>query len=308
MRELARSIKRLIAAMLVKIIGRLLQSPAINNRQSFKIWEQRGYHVTKVHFYQPIPDTRELAKAYPGRSPLPGIDLRVDSQLHLLREVFPQFAGEYNNFPAQPTSPNSFWLDNGVFVGIDPHVYYCMIRHLKPAKVIEVGAGFSTLAAAQACEKNGDTRLLAVEPYPREFIAQEVHGIEHINQKAESLGIKFFAQLGENDILFIDSSHVVRTGGDVCFLILDVLPTLAKGVIVHFHDIFLPFDYPEEWPLEHHNFWTEQYMLQAYLAENSKVEVLFSNNLMAQDYPDELKTAFPNALRWTGGSFWFRRI
>ena len=108
-------------------------------------------------------------------------------------------------------------------------------------------------------------------------------------------------------MLFIDSSHVIRTAGDVCFIFLEVLPRLAPGVIVHVHDIFLPFDYPKDWLITQQRFWTEQYLLQAYLTENPHAEVLLASHYLSVVHPREVKRAFPGALHIHGGSFWFRK-
>ena len=148
---------------------------------------------------------------------------------------------------------------------------------------------------------------VCIDPWPREFISRGVPGIEFIRKKVEDLDLDLFQQLQENDILFVDSSHVVRTAGDVCFEILEMLPRLAKGVIVHFHDIFLPFEYPKDWIVGQHRFWTEQYLLQAYLAENNHVEVLFANHFLSKEYEEEVRQNFPKALWIDGGSFWTRK-
>ena len=289
-------------AYLVSIV---LRPEALFDRFNFRLWQKRGYHITPIHFYYPIPDTRQLS-AYPDPSESPGIDFRPEFQLRLLREVFPCFAAEYAGFPATPSEAGTFYLGNGSFDGIDPHVYYALIRHFKPKTVIEVGSGYSTLVGVQASRMNGATRYLCIDPWPRADIAG-VPGVELLRRKVEETNIEVFLTLGRNDILFVDASHVVRTGGDVCFIILEVLPRLAEGVIVHFHDIFLPFEYPREWLLERHLFWTEQYLLQAYLADNSRVEVLFASNYISKKYPREVQEAFPGAVWHGGGSFWIRK-
>ena len=278
----------------------------VHNPDHFKYCEAQGYHVTPVHFYQPIPDTRELAKRYPGRSALTGIEWHIDEQLHYLCKVFPQYAADTHNFACEKLDEETFYLDNGQFVGIDPHIYYCMIRQFCPKHIIEVGAGFSTLVAAQAAKFLDSVSITAIEPYPREFIAQGIHGIEHIPEKVEDVPITRFEQLQANDILFIDSSHVIRTGGDVCHLILNVLPQLQSGVIVHVHDIFLPYDYPQQWTLQDQTFWTEQYLIQAYLIHNQRVHILLANHFLEREYAEDLKRIFPYAQSWTGGSLWFR--
>ncbi len=313
MPDVLRRIKSRLLTTAAHQIPRLLDRTG--TRPHFAAWEAAGYHITPVHFYQPIPNTGELAQHYPERTALAGIDWNTEAQLALLDQLA-QFAPETAAFPSHrpaDASDETFYLDNGLFVGIDPHLYYCMIRHFQPRRIIEVGAGFSTLVAAQAIQRNAasvanapqTTQLIAVEPYPRDFIRRGAFGIQHYQQRAEALGAAFFDQLEAGDLLFIDSSHVVRTGGDVNFLILEVLPRLAPGVIVHLHDIFLPYEYPREWLLEKRWFWTEQYLLQAFLIHNSKATVLLGNHFLERDHPQQLKALFPQALGWTGGSFWF---
>ena len=119
--------------------------------------------------------------------------------------------------------------------------------------------------------------------------------------------MEFFSQLESGDILFIDSSHTVKTGGDVNYFFLEVLPRLNPGVIVHVHDIFLPFEYRRDWVLDEFRFWTEQYLLQAFLTFNSEFEVLLANNYLLHYHKEHLKAAFPDLRRWMGGSFWMRR-
>jgi Methyltransferase domain len=123
----------------------------------------------------------------------------------------------------------------------------------------------------------------------------------------EDIDLEFFSQLHSGDILFIDSSHTVRIGGDVNYLFLEVLPRLKPGVIVHVHDIFFPFDYRRDWVTDEFRFWSEQYLLQAFLTFNSTFEVLMANNYLSHYYEDAVKTAFPSLTSWGGGSFWMRR-
>ena len=128
-----------------------------------------------------------------------------------------------------------------------------------------------------------------------------------IENKVEDLDLEFFSQLHSGDILFIDSSHTVKIGGDVNYLFLEVLPRLKPGVIVHVHDIFFPFDYRRDWVMDELRFWTEQYLLQAFLTFNCEFEVLMANAYLGHRYLEDLKAAFPNSSWWGGGSFWMRR-
>jgi hypothetical protein len=128
-----------------------------------------------------------------------------------------------------------------------------------------------------------------------------------IPSKVEEVSLDLFTELEPSDVLFIDSSHVVRTGGDVTYLFLEVLPRLRPGVVVHVHDIFLPREYPREWVTEELRFWTEQYLLQAFLVFNSAFRVLFANSYVGARYATDLRETFPSSPWWGGGSFWMQR-
>jgi hypothetical protein len=123
----------------------------------------------------------------------------------------------------------------------------------------------------------------------------------------QEVELELFQQLGAGDVLFIDSSHVVKTGGDVNYLYLEVLPRLRPGVVVHVHDIFLPGEYRKDWVTEEFRFWTEQYLLQAFLAFNSEFEVLLCNSYLGRYHRPALQNVFPKAPWWGGGSFWMQR-
>jgi hypothetical protein len=171
-----------------------------------------------------------------------------------------------------------------------------------------VGSGFSSLVAAEAIAKNKNSALVCIEPFPLDFLRRGFPGLHSlIEKKVEDIDLEFFSQLDSGDILFIDSSHTVKIGGDVNYLFLEVLPRLRPGVVVHVHDIFLPFDYRRDWVMDELRFWTEQYLLQAFLSFNSEFEVLMANGYLAHRYMEALKAAFPNSTWWGGGSFWMRR-
>jgi len=274
------------------------------------MWEESGFHVTPVHFYQPIPDTRTLPESLWCRpSELAGVNMNDAVQLDLLRNCFPRFRDEYERFPVTATDrPDEFYFDNGRFGGTDALVAYCMVRHFKPRTIFEIGCGYSSLISGQAAMMNGQPALVCIEPYPLDFLVKGFPGLRSLVQKkVEEVEVEFFSQLQSDDILFIDSSHTVKIAGDVNYLFLEILPRLNPGVIVHVHDILFPFDYRRDWVMEEMRFWQEQYLLQAFLAFNSDFEVLFSNNYMAYCHLDSFKAAFPTAPWWGGGSFWMRR-
>jgi len=287
-------------------------------RSLFEFWQRLGVNVTRKHFSSPIPDTRELAKRqnlWSEESTLPGLDMDVEGQLRLLEKIFPKYKDELD-FPVDKAdNPHGYYMNNAGYGFEDAAVLHCMIRHFKPKTIIEVGAGYSTFASARASVMNQQeghaTRLIAVEPYPREALRKGFPGLDRlIIRKAEQMDVSFFDQLGENDILFIDTSHVMRIGNDVNFLYLEVLPRLQKGVVVHIHDIFFPHHYSREQIIDNRAFWSEQYLLQGFLCFNSAYEVLFGNHYMLSKYPERIRAVFtrPQGCRpHNPNSFWIRK-
>jgi hypothetical protein len=273
-------------------------------RELFLNWERHGFHVTPVHFYEPIPDTQSLPETlWSQPSELVGIDRNDSIQLELLRSHFTKLRDEYNNLPVEPPPGQK-----RPFRGVDALVAYCMIRHFQPELIAEVGSGWSSLVLGQAAAKNKNSALICIDPFPGDVLRKGFPGLRSlIGKKIQDIDLEFFSQLGSGDVLFIDSSHTVKIGGDVNYLFLEVLPRLRPGVIVHVHDIFLPFEYRRDWVLDEFRFWTEQYILQAFLTFNSDFEVLLANSYLNHYHQQELKAAFPGLSSWAGGSFWMRR-
>ena len=283
---------------------------------TFPLWERLGLHVRPVHFYEPVPDTRRLGpEIWARRTEMVGIDLKPKQQLDLLRELAHRYRSEYDAFPRLATGrPLEYHVDNRSFESVDGEILYAMIRRLKPERMIEIGSGFSTLVAAQALLRNeadgaSPCDYVVCDPYAGEKIRRGVPGVTRlIHAPVQEVPIAAFEALGENDILFIDSSHVLRIGSDVQYEYLEILPRLHPGVHVHIHDIFLPAEYPEAWVRREHRFWTEQYLLQAFLCYNRAFEVVWAGSYMHLKHPDELRAAF--ASYGPGrhpGSFWIRR-
>jgi SAM-dependent methyltransferase/thymidine kinase len=288
---------------------RRLLAPGVR-KASFAMLEESGVHVTPVDCYQPFPDTRSLDDGiWQRRSELVGIDLNTEAQLELLTRQFPRFRSEYEAIPhEQPAAGDGFYLRNGMFDGTDALAYYCIIRHFQPKVVIEIGSGWSTRLAARAALRNGQTSVIAIDPRPSEALLSGFDGLTTLRaERVEQIELDFFSQLSANDVLFVDSSHVSKLGGDVNFLFLEVLPRLRPGVIVHVHDVFLPAEYPRDWVVEKGRFWTEQYLLQAFLTFNDSWEVLLANNYLGIEHGEVLRKTFPTSPWWGGGSFWMRR-
>jgi hypothetical protein len=314
LREIAEEVNRgnidmnELSAFISAVMPICLQSREIG--QLFQNWERHGFHVTPAHFYQPIPDTQSLPETlWTQPSKLVGVDFNEAMQFDLLRRHFPKFRDEYSQFATEPTGEeNRFYLGNELFDGVDALIAYCMVRHFQPRMVIEVGSGFSSLVLGEAVGKNAGSSLICIEPFPREFLRKGFSGLQSLmEKKVQEIELDFFSKLESGDILFIDSSHTVKIGGDVNYLFLEVLPRLKPGVIVHVHDIFLPFEYRRDWVLDEFRFWTEQYLLQAFLTYNSEFEVLMANNYLNHYHQQDVKAAFPHLSNWGGGSLWMRR-
>jgi hypothetical protein len=281
---------------------------------------RQGCLPMRVHFYSPVPDIGDLAarKVWSRKSELPGINFRRDAQLALLAALGRELGMECQ-WPHAPTGDDTeFHTDNSGFSYGCAAATHMLIRRFKPRRVIEVGSGSSSRVIASALLRNAaegapPAEYIVVDPYPMEPLRQ-VPGITRIVQdRIELVALGLFEQLRENDVLFVDSGHTVRIGGDVNFLILDVLPRLAPGVLAHFHDIPMPYEYAEVYFTnpKFRMFWTESYLLQAFLAHNSAYEILLAMNFLMLDHPQEFCTALPHyrpdVHKYPSHSFWIRR-
>lgn len=227
----------------------------------------------------------------------------LDTVCSSYRPNFPQ------RLPGAASGNEAFYLNNGWFDSVDAEVLYSIIRRFKPARIVEVGSGFSTRAMRRAILDGGlHTRLTSIDPIPRVDVASFAD--EQIRTPVETLEVSRLVELLQaNDILFIDSSHLITTGGDVTFLCLEVLPELRPGIFVHFHDIFLPFEYPQSWVVDFRWGWNEQYLIQAFLYNNSEFEIVWPAYYMWTQYKGEvLKTIPCDPSRTSPSSFWLRKI
>ncbi|HEY3204025.1 MAG TPA: class I SAM-dependent methyltransferase [Thermoanaerobaculia bacterium] len=273
-------------------------------------WRPRGLQVLPEHFYTPVFDPERLTDSVWSARFETGVRYDAGEQLSLWRRVH-RFGDELAAFPEDPDGlpdeARRFFWRNSEFSHQDAVLYYSLIRHLRPARVIEVGGGFSTLLAAEAAARNGQTRIDCIEPYPRPFLATEIPGVRLHAASVLEVPLDFFRDLADGDILFIDCSHVSKTGSDVNHLLLRVVPSLRSGVWVHVHDIFLPFEYPREWPLQRLYF-NEQYVLAGLLANSAALEVMIANYFLMRVAPAALREfSVPGRNVSLGGaSFWMR--
>jgi glycosyltransferase involved in cell wall biosynthesis len=268
------------------------------------VFYRRGFHLLRKHFYLPIPDDTDRLDYFWGKpSALPGLDMNDDVPLRMMKNVFPPFLDEFRKrFPLykkEGTDPG-FYLINGGYMAVDAHVYYCLIRQNRPRRILEIGVGNSTLLAiaANAYNEQDGRRacLTSVDPYPWELFRGGYPGLDElIDRRVQDVPLATFEALEADDILFIDSSHVIRSGNDVHFEFLEVLPRLKPGVLVHVHDVSLPKPYPKVY-FDNDLYWNEQYVLQAFLAFNDRFEVIWPGNYMMVTYPERMLETFPEML------------
>jgi hypothetical protein len=280
----------------------------------------QGFLPIRVHYYSPLPDITDLRQrqVWQRKSELSGVDFHPDQQVQLLHSLGKKFGHECD-WPAIPTdNSQEFYTENNSFSFGCAASLHTILRCYKPRKVLEIGSGNSSLIFSMALARNAveghPCDYIVIDPYPSSLLQHDLPCLTKvIAERVELVDVSFFESLKENDILFIDSGHTVRTGSDVNFLLLDVLPRLAPGVIVHLHDIGLPYEYPEVYFTNpsFRMFWTEAYLLQAFLIFNSQFEVLLALNYLMSDKKQDFAQAFPNydpsKHRATSGSFWMRR-
>ncbi len=259
--------------------------------------------VTPSHFYFPVPSLKSLEnKDWRACRPCAAFDFRLQEQIERLGQELHPFATEWTFVEASADDKPEFHFQNGFFEHIDAEVAYSFVRQRKPNRIIEIGSGHSTLLLAAALGRNKvegfPGELISINPYPAPFLKGGMRGAgQLIERPVQQIPLDLFRTLRANDMLFIDSSHVVSMDSDVLYECLCILPELARGVLVHFHDVFSPLDYPEKFVKKNLCFWGEQYLLEAFLSFNAEFKVLWSGSAMQQYHPDILQNAFP---AWEG--------
>jgi hypothetical protein len=283
--------------------------------EEYEILPKDRYDIVKRNFYSPIPDLELLPDDIWERcSRLDGIDLRLESAIELIEDELAPFIAEMDLPIEGPQPPGTFFLRNENYETVDAELLYAFVRARKPRRVVEFGSGFTTLLIGEAARRNiadgVETEHLAFDPYPRAQIFGEHPPPPTTFEPLPATEVPpdRLAELGAGDILFVDTTHTVKLGSDVNHIVLDVLPTLAPGVLVHFHDIFLPWEYPQVWFEQMDYFWAEQYLLQAFLAFNEAFEAVVPASAVAREYPDRLGavvSSFTPGRR--PGAFWITR-
>jgi predicted O-methyltransferase YrrM len=269
-------------------------------RSAFRMFQRIGITVSPNHYYWPVPDFRELeARTWPAEEDPVGMDLGYDRQMNFLQDVVSRYQSEWSSDSAPFFSVN-YSYNNGFFETIDAEIAYCLVRHYKPRRIVEVGGGYSSRVMAAALDMNLKldgvrAELVTIDPYPDRFPQKALSDRVHlITQNIQDVDLDIFLTLQSGDFLFLDSSHVVGIGSDVVREYLEIVPRVAAGVLIHAHDIFIPGDYPREAVLHNLAFWSEQYLLQALLMFNHDFEVLWGSSYMQSRAHTALERAFPH--------------
>lgn len=295
----------LIAAFWMKLIKK-----SGFGRLSDKVFMAVGILPIQDQYYQPLINPKKyLTKPLSDDRDLPGVDFNTEEQRALLAKF--DYNEELLQIPLTSKSDIEYFYNNGAYGSGDGEYLYNMIRHFKPKRIIEIGSGLSTLMAQNAIKQNKaddaayHCQHICIEPYEMPWLQKL--DIELRRELVEDVSFEEFQQLEENDILFIDSSHIIRPQGDVLFEYLQLLPRINKGVIVHIHDIFSPKDYPAEWVIKEHRLWNEQYLLEAFLTGSDSYRIIGALNYLSHHFKEEFSAKCPIYAQQPGrepAAFW----
>ncbi len=267
------------------------------------------------HYYSPCPDLEAVSKykedIYSINKEFEAIELREKEQLNLLSriadEIYPTIS-----FPIKKDKKNRYYYDNPNYSYSDAIVLHSMIRLLAPKRIIEVGSGFSSAVMLDTNDHyfNQEIDLTFIEPYPDLLVSiSTVNDSIHnrlIPKQLQEVDTSIFEALNAGDFLFIDSTHVSKINSDVNKLFFEILPRLTKGVYIHFHDIFYPFEYPWEWVCEGRA-WNEAYFLRSFLMYNEHFQIIYFQDMLFKKHQDYFKRKMPLCLKNSGGNIWLRK-
>lgn len=269
-------------------------------------------NLVPCNFYSTVPSVEEIENTFeqrfaergPYRAPAVFDAARLDG---FLQELLP-FAAEFRPPDGgDAAQPREYFWDNGAFTSLDAAAYWCAIRRFRPRRIVEVGSGYSTLVADAALRRNGAGTQVLIEPYPKPWL-ESLATVEDIRRRpVQDHAPEELRDLVESaDLWFLDSTHTVKIGSDCLMLYLMVMPSLRKEMLIHSHDVFLPFGFPPRKALERHIYWTEQYLLYAYLLDNPRAEVLFGSRYAAAFQAGTAARLLPPGRKAGGGSLWYR--
>jgi len=304
--------KQFVKSLLIKripLIRRLAQDREEARQLVNRLWVLPG------HFYSPYPSINEVKEneesIFLVPRELPAVDLNEEEQMQLF-DVFKEYYKELP-FKDEKTDGLRYYFNNPSYSYSDAICLYAMIRHVKPKRLIEIGSGYSSCVTLDTNETFFDNSIACtfIDPYPELLLSlikdADKEAVNIIPTKLQEVSLKQFSSLRENDILFVDSTHVSKINSDVNYIFFEILPSLNSGVYIHFHDIFYPFEYPKEW-IYGGKAWNEDYLLRAFLQYNSSFKIVFFNTFLEYFFAEKFIADMPLCMRNPGGSIWLRKI
>jgi Methyltransferase domain len=274
-----------------------------------RVAERFGLQVVLKTYYSPIPDLSTLPRSiWDEPDPLRGIALDLQEQIDSMRD---RLSGFIREFAPDEGRGHAYEQLNASYPLPDARLLYAMVRDLQPASIVELGSGQTTRVIAEACVANEadgvGSRFEAYDPFPI-AVDETLPGLAALRRiPAQEVSEEAFTELKAGDILFVDTTHTVKIGSDVNRIILRILPVLAPGVVVHFHDICLPHEYPRYLLEDYALYWAEQYLLQAFLAMNPSFEILYATDALCRDSRADVERIGLAGAGESGSSFWIRR-
>lgn len=271
--------------------------------------------VPSGHFYSAIPSAEDKQRYFSRmrdipHGDLPGLSLNDHTQYNTMCELKSYY--DEHPFSDEKTEGFCYYFNNPAYSYGDALTLYGMIRYVKPERIVEVGSGFSSCVMLDTNDHyfDGKIDLTFVEPYPELLISllnkTGRKKCKILDSYLQEVDPELFGVLQENDILFIDSTHVAKLGSDVNKIIFEILPSLNKGVVIHIHDVFWPFEYPDEW-INEGRAWNEIYMLRAFLEFNDSFEIIFFSPYMCTKHADWIGKNMPLYQKNCGGNIWLRK-
>jgi len=304
------------------IVELALQAPFIGKHLR-RYREYKNIPFAPGHYYSVIPDL-DAVEAHEeriyGNESIPCIDLRPEKQMELVKALQPYYASipyRFGQPEANDALPYRYKIKDAFYRNSDAIFLHAMIRHFSPRRIIEIGSGHSSAIMLDTNEHfmNGSIQSVFVEPFPEERLLAVLRAEDRdasiiLKQFIQDVELERFDTLEANDILFVDSSHVSKVDSDVNHIFFNILPRLRAGVLIHFHDIFFPFELPKAWVTGRKWFWNENYLLRAFLMNNPDYEILLFNDYLHKKYPSWFRTEMPHCLidAENTGSIWIRKL
>ncbi len=283
-----------------------------NGKHMHRKLQSAGIHISPANFYASIPSVDDVEQSFEYRKdqlerggPYSTGNIFQRHRIEAFLASIEIYADEFDP-PVEGNlhAPAGYFWKNPAFSYLDAMAYYCTLRALRPERVVEIGSGFSTLVADRALRENDHGEITVIEPYPKAFLHQLSRVSRVIEERVQEIPEAELVELLNNcQVWFIDSTHTVKSGSDCLYIYLKLMPQVTSRVLCHSHDIYLPYAPPPALALERNVFWTEQYLLHAYLLDNAKAQVLFGSAYVARQMGEQAGNMMRGRYPVGGASF-----